>query len=568
MSTTDEASPEDSGPAELQIKKSNVAKTIGRWLVWVRTKSVFLWRRLDPIFRACAVTVLLSLVVAAAFYWVIRSIAPPDESKRLDPQYPIQFALWIAGGIGGVVALVVAYRRQKVTEESIFVERFGAAAAQLGAEDPAVRMAGVYAMAGVADEGNSAQRQQCVDVLCGYLRLPYNSDGDLSGITQLVIKKPGQTPNSSSDETTIRYRLHDKEVRTAILRVLAAHCRQDAANSWSLCNIDLSGAVLTDSDFSGCSFHRQVSLAGATFSGVAGFDGATFSGNARFEGAIFSAHAGFDRVTFSGHAWFDGATFSGDALFDEATFSGNARFDEATFSGSAGFEGATFSGSAGFKQAIFSGSFATFNGATFFGNARFQQATFSGSAGFKQAIFSGYVRFDSATFSGNAWFDRATFSESAWFDRATFSGANAGFKRATFSGNAGFKRATFSGAFATFEGATFSGDALFDEATFSGDAHFEGATFSGNAWFAGGTFSGNARFDRAMFSNSKAAQVNFRSIDYGPTDVTFYKTNFGSGVVDFSVPRTWNPGPTFDWDTTFSRKPTNILPVDWPPKVT
>src|SRR5215472_16969002 len=51
-------------------------------------------------------------------------------------------------------------------------ERFATAAGQLGGDKPpAVRLAGVYAMAGLADDWEE-NRQTCVDVLCGYLRLP------------------------------------------------------------------------------------------------------------------------------------------------------------------------------------------------------------------------------------------------------------------------------------------------------------------------------------------------------------------------------------------------------------
>ena len=39
----------------------------------------------------------------------------------------------------------------------------------------AVRLAGVYAMAGLADDWPE-NRQTCVDVLCGYLRMPYEPD--------------------------------------------------------------------------------------------------------------------------------------------------------------------------------------------------------------------------------------------------------------------------------------------------------------------------------------------------------------------------------------------------------
>jgi hypothetical protein len=85
-------------------------------------------------------------------------------------------------GAGALVALVVAYRRQKVAEADsahdrnrVFNERFTAIAAQLGDDQPAVRLAGVHAMAGLADDWD-ANRQTCIDVLCAYLRMPYEPE--------------------------------------------------------------------------------------------------------------------------------------------------------------------------------------------------------------------------------------------------------------------------------------------------------------------------------------------------------------------------------------------------------
>jgi hypothetical protein len=54
-------------------------------------------------------------------------------------------------------------------------ERSTTAAEQLGSDKPAVRLAGVYAMAGLADDWEE-NRQTCVDVLCAYLQLPYEPD--------------------------------------------------------------------------------------------------------------------------------------------------------------------------------------------------------------------------------------------------------------------------------------------------------------------------------------------------------------------------------------------------------
>lgn len=67
------------------------------------------------------------------------------------------------------VALVVAYRRQRDLEQGKFVEGFGAAAKQLGDADAAVRMAGVYAMAGVAKHpsSSSSSASMCCAAISG-----------------------------------------------------------------------------------------------------------------------------------------------------------------------------------------------------------------------------------------------------------------------------------------------------------------------------------------------------------------------------------------------------------------
>jgi hypothetical protein len=72
---------------------------------------------------------------------------------------------------------------------------------------PAVRLAGAYAMAGLADDWPE-NRQTCVDVLCAYLRLPYDPEpGD------------GATP---ADRAAHRA---NREVCRTIIRVIGAHLR-------------------------------------------------------------------------------------------------------------------------------------------------------------------------------------------------------------------------------------------------------------------------------------------------------------------------------------------------------
>src|SRR6516165_4724553 len=101
-------------------------------------------------------------------------------------------------------------------------ERFATAAGQLGSDKPAIRLAGVYAMAGLADDWEE-NRQTCVDVLCGYLRMPYDPDPG-EGKFRLVF-------------------LADREVRHTVIRVITAHLRDGAGPSWQGRNFDFTGVV-------------------------------------------------------------------------------------------------------------------------------------------------------------------------------------------------------------------------------------------------------------------------------------------------------------------------------------
>ena len=129
------------------------------------------------------VLVLIALFLVAGLLWVgftrLLRDAWPWQEGGLETTTPTpgfqttQLVLTLVGGVGAAILVVVAYRRQRDLELARFDERFAAAAAQLGAPTAAERLAGVYAMAALADTWEQ-HRQQCIDVLCGYLRLPYD----------------------------------------------------------------------------------------------------------------------------------------------------------------------------------------------------------------------------------------------------------------------------------------------------------------------------------------------------------------------------------------------------------
>lgn len=81
-----------------------------------------------------------------------------------------------------LVAMVIAIWRPRVVKATpphdrtpVLNERFIAIAAQLGDDRAAVRLAGVLALADLADDWEEI-RQTCIDALCAYLRTPYEPD--------------------------------------------------------------------------------------------------------------------------------------------------------------------------------------------------------------------------------------------------------------------------------------------------------------------------------------------------------------------------------------------------------
>ncbi|WP_157555355.1 pentapeptide repeat-containing protein [Nocardia crassostreae] len=284
-------------------------------------------RRL-ALFPTVLVAVFVGAFIAVAAQWILRRVIGTNPTAVAAPIDITRVSLTIVGGIGGVVVLVVAYRRQRDVEQSRFVDRFGAAASQLGDRDVAIRIAGVYAMAGAADESDGLRRQQCIDVLCGYLRLPYDPRHGSSGRTKLVTTVPRvvQGCDRGEVEEHVEYRQNDREVRDTIVRVITDRLRPEAEYSWSKSNFDFRTAYLEEADFSRVTFSSLARFGRVTFANDAWFTDAHFPGNAWFTRAKFLADARFERAVFRRDAWFAHADFDGVAWFKDARFCGLSRF--------------------------------------------------------------------------------------------------------------------------------------------------------------------------------------------------------------------------------------------------
>lgn len=311
----------------------------------------------------------------------------PSQSARSGTPVWVALLVGLLGGVlGGAGAFGGAWRSSGALRQNtertlehertrLLNERFSTAAELLGHDEAACRLAGVHAMAGLADDWTE-RRQTCIDVLCAYLRMPY---------TPAV-----EAPNGQAN----------REVRLTAIRAIRDHLLPDTPpeTSWSGYDLDFTGAVFDGGDFSkACFSGGRVSFVHATFtSDYVLFSDATFSGGkVLFSNATFSGlSVFFDRARFSGsNVYFNGAEFSG----------GGVSFDDANFS----------SGIMNFLAVRFSGSRVRFGRARFSGTAiAFPIAEFSdGAVKFDDAVFTdGVVRFPSTRFSGAVvTFHRAQF---------------------------------------------------------------------------------------------------------------------------------------------------------------
>jgi uncharacterized protein YjbI with pentapeptide repeats len=422
--------------------------------------------------------------VAAISAWAVTSwllsIAGDDPGRKLDA---IKTGLTVGAGAGGIIALLVATRRQWLQErthihdreiaratqydatERRVTELYAKAAEQLGSEKAAVRLAGLYSLERLA-QNHEEYRQTIVSVLCAYLRMKITDDASAA--------------SSSLSEQEQQVRLTAQDILTRHL-----HYDQEAESSefWPGMSLVLDGAHLI-------SFR---------------LDGAKID-SASFADCIFQGGGRFFGTAFEGPATFRGAVFSGVTSFSECVFGGTARFSEARFQEAVAFRRATFKEQAVFVAVEF-GQSVTFASSRFDNLAKFTSVKFVDSARFSGSTFGGIADFEDACFEAEAIFSATEFYKLANYRRCKFL-ASSKFRGATFHGRTTFKRVQFD-LRATYEGCTFANVALFGGSVFAGRADFRKITFLDLASFSGVEFKFAARFEGSYFDRANFASAVF-----------------------------------------------------------
>ncbi|OLZ53542.1 hypothetical protein BS329_12265 [Amycolatopsis coloradensis] len=229
-----------------------------------------------------------------------------QDSAKLDA---LRTAANIVVGTGGAAALLLAARRQRSAEldlvqkdhdatERRITEIYSKAADQLGSDKAPVRLAGLYALERLAQD-YEPQRQTIVNVICAYLRMPFD-------------------PASADPEAK-----QEIQVRLTAERLLGLHLRYVEGETngafWPDIDLDLVGAKLTKLKLVKCRIRSAV-FQETEFADTTSFRNTTFTSKADFNNARFTGLVDFRSVDFgSVGSQFKGALFESETDFGEKT---------------------------------------------------------------------------------------------------------------------------------------------------------------------------------------------------------------------------------------------------------
>jgi hypothetical protein len=155
----------------------------------------------------------------------------------------------------------------KRAEADALAKRYQDAATQVGHDKAAVRLAGAYAMARLADDWPE-QRQSCVDVLCAYLRMPTEHD----------------TTQAADGE---------RHVRITILRLIGDHLDTGRSINWCDCDFNFSYAELPVVEWSAPTFKKRPDFSHARFKASVSMSEPTFEQGVSF---VFSSFEGLVQI--------------------------------------------------------------------------------------------------------------------------------------------------------------------------------------------------------------------------------------------------------------------------------
>ncbi|MFD9888393.1 pentapeptide repeat-containing protein [Amycolatopsis sp. NPDC059027] len=215
--------------------------------------------------------------------------------------------------------------RAELDRERVGDERFAKSVELLGHEADQVRVGALHALAGLA-RSRESYRQTVLDVLCSYLRRPFeypHADDVLTG---------AKSPDPAKDQ--------ERQVRLTAQRLIGDLLPPHNAVDAPAYKLDLTGAELEYFDLSehtiGELVMRYVSLHSSTnLSKCRILRAAYFTGAGTGDRSL--GYFRCEDTEFHDRAWFSGTMFHEDAVFEGTRFAGRTTFKNAVFAKDAVF---------------------------------------------------------------------------------------------------------------------------------------------------------------------------------------------------------------------------------------
>lgn len=245
-----------------------------------------------------------------------------DSGFQKDDDGPVlrQILLYATGGLLGVITLGETHRKNNLEKNKneqdhtrqVHAERrsrYAKAIEQLANEKAAIRLGGIYTLAGLADEWISdtsldeeTRRQEgqvIVNNLCAYIRSPFDLASKRS-VLESTDSTEGYTGDFSADQAKL---YEEQEVRRTIFNEISNHVSKFdeeysiVPGKWSDLKFNFKKSTifypLDNLNFENADFRNS------HFYGVANFFNSTFSGLTYFSNSIFSSIAIFSNSIFS-----------------------------------------------------------------------------------------------------------------------------------------------------------------------------------------------------------------------------------------------------------------------------
>ena len=287
-------------------------------------------------------------------------------------------------------------------------ERFLKAVELLDSAHSYTRLGAVHALVALADEyltdqalqaeEKHAEGQRIVDVLCAYIRSPFELAFRYDELSQ---NKPN--PHGVYRDYHQDFYMHKAEllaeakVRQQALQEIHRRLRHfpqgDRRNyvegSWSGFEYDFSNSV----------FFYPVDMKDSWYQNSVDFSGCTYYASAEFSGSTYERSVYFCDSTYYDWVFFNNSTYCGEAQWSGSTYHDSARFNWSVYYGEVSFHDSAYGGSVFFDQSLYYDE-ALFYSSTYRGETGFDGSLYRSSVFVSDSVFDGKVSLYGSVFCG------------------------------------------------------------------------------------------------------------------------------------------------------------------------